>query len=373
MQYHNESVCGGRHQQVLSAWKKLLEKLKATGCLLVFVADLNMQETKIDEWLSRRNSEFSGFIKLYNTIESGEKCPIKVAKKASRNVLQSLFYGMAVTAQSYGRFYYSVRNEADVEIAQYANQHKAMAIISNDSDFFIFKGLWRLWSSAEIVRSGLRLNTIEYNRKSMELILSLSVDQLPLFAGLMGNDIMISKPLFIKLDNFFKKIDSTQPKIRNVAKFIRDLGQGINFKRISDNDIRRIIEIIFGRANGDWEQLLKSSIDSYNTDYAPATITDSIEANLLHSNMYRSYMENMGHIQIIIMSYYDLRGCEPATSLPGLLMDWMKRRKGILMNDAGTRKDPTNTFTVLVKKNFEEKCMAHMETLTYPNCVFLNI
>lgn len=366
MQYHNESVCGGRHQRALNAWKKLLEAFKASGCSLVFVVDLKMQESKIDEWLSRRNSEFKGFIKLYNVIDGGEKCPIKVAKKTSRNVLQSLFNGMAVTAQSYGRLYYSVRHEADVEIARYANQHKAMAIISNDSDFFIFKGLWRLWSSAELISSKLRLRTIEYNRKNIERILSLSVDQLPVFASLMGNDIIVSKPLYLKLDNFFKKIDSSQSKIRNVAKFIRDLSQdGINFKRISDNDIRQIIEKIFGRTNGEWEQLIRSSIDSYNTDYAPAAITDPIEAKLSHSSMYRPYIENMGRVQVVLMSYYDLRDCTPEVSLPGLLVDWMRRRKGILMNGV---KDPENTFIVLVKKKFEEKCMGHTESLTYPDC-----
>lgn len=366
MQYDKESVCGGRHQKSLNAWKKLLDAFKATGCSLVFIADLNIQETKIDEWLNRRNAEFNGFAKIYDAIDNGENCPIKVAKKTSKNILQSLFHGMTMMAQSYGRIYHSIRHEADLEIAHYANQHKAMAIISNDSDFLIFKGFWRLWSSTGIVQSKLRLRTIEYNRKSIERILSLSIDQLPLFASLVGNDITNSKSLSSKLDNFFRKIGSSEQKIRNVAKFVRDLKCGINFKRISDNNIRQIVEKIFGQANGTWEQLIKSSIDSYNVDYSPPAITDPIEAKLSHSDMYRPYMENTGSIQVIIMSYYDLRGCAPDTSLPELLTDWMKRRKGILMMN-GT-KDPSNTFTVLVKRNFEEKCMAHTESLIYPNC-----
>lgn len=368
MQNDKESICGGRHQKSLDAWKKLLDAFKATGCSLVFIADLTIQETKIDEWLSRRNSEFNGYAKLYDAIANGETCPIKVAKTASKNVLQSLFHGMEMMAQSYGRFYYSIRHEADVEIARYANQHKAMAIISNDSDFFIFKGLWRLWSSTEIVRSKLRLRTIEYNRKSIERILSLTADQLPLLASLVGNDITNSKTLNLKLDNVFRQTGSSEQKIRNVAKFIRELKCGINFKRISENNVRQIVEKIFGHANETWQKLIKNSIDSYNTDYSSPAIADPMEAKLLHSNMYRPYMENMGNVQVIIMSYYDLRGgCSAAnTSLPDLLMDWLKRRKGILT--ANVSKDPANTFTVLVKKNFDEKCMAHTETVTYPNC-----
>lgn len=364
MQYHNESVCGGRHQKVLNAWKQLLDAFKATGCSLVFVADLNIEEAKIVKFLSRRNEDSRGAAKLYNTIENGEKCPTKVARNTPRSCLQSAFHGLAVMAQSYGQFYYSsIGHEADVEIAHYANRHSAMAVISDDSDFLIFKGWWRLWSATGIVRSNLRLMTIEYNRQYNQ-ILSLSVDQLPLFASLMGNDIITSKAI----ENYFKYIDPSQPKIRNVAKFIqRDLSQGINFERISDNDIRQIIERIFGRVLDGWEQLMKSSIDSYNTDYAPAVITDPIEAKLAHSTMYRPYVENMGHTQVVIMSYYDLRGADPSTSLPGLLLEWLKRRKGILMN--GT-KDPANTFTALVKKSFDGKCQAHVETMTYPNCEF---
>lgn len=368
MQYHQDSVCGGRHQKVLNAWKKLLDAFKATGCSLVFITDLNFQETKINEWLGRRNSEFNGFKKLYDIIDNGEKCPIKVAKKTPHNVLKSLHHGMAAMAQSYGQFHHSVRREADLEIAHYANQHKAMAVISNDSDFLIFKGFWRLWSASGIVSSKLQLKTIEYNRKSLERILSLSVDQLPLFASLVGNDVTNAKTLLFKLDTFFKKIGPPEQKMQNVAKFIRDLSGGINFKRISDNDIRRIVVKIFGHPNPTWQQLIKSGIESYDTNYSPAKITDPIEAKLLHSNMFQPYMENMGSIHVIHMSYYDLRGCLPEASLPRLLGDWMKRRKGVLLNRT---KDPSKSFTVLVKMNFEEKCMAHTETVSYPNCKFL--
>lgn len=242
-----------------------------------------------------------------------------------------------------------------------------MAIVSKDSDFFIFNGLWRLWSSNGIVQSGSRLKTIEYQRNSIERILSLKRDQLPLFATLLGNDITNTKTFNLRIDNFFKEIGPPGQKIRNVARFIRDLGPGMNFKRLSESNIREMVEIIFGRANSTWEKLIRTSIDSYNTDFSPAVITDPIEKKLLHSNMYPSYMESMANIQTINMVFYDLRGCNSDTSLPDLLIDWIKRRKGIVMNSA---KAPSNTFTLLVKKNFNEKCMAYTETLTYPNCEF---
>lgn len=348
----------------------MLDAFKAAGCSLVFFADLNIQETKIDTWLSRRNSEFKGYIKLYDALNNGENRPSAIAQKTSKSALSSLFHGLAEMAKSYGHFYYSVRHEADLEIAHYANHHKALAVISDDTDFLIFKGQWRLWSSHEIIRSKLRLRAIEYNRNSIGRILSLTVDQLPLFATLVGNDITNSKTFNLKLDAFFRSIGPPAQKIRNVAKFIRDMGGNIvNFKRISDNDIRRIVRKMFGNANNNsaWEQLIRSSIDSYNTDYSSVTVTDPIEASFLHSNMYASYMENMGPIQVAIMSFYDLRGCTSDVNMPRVLTNWIKRRKGILMN---ATKNPSNTFTLLIKKSFDEKCMAHTETLTYPDCKF---
>lgn len=337
---------------------------------MVFLADSNLQEAKIDEWLSRQNSEFNGFKKLYDAIDNGENCPIKLAKKTQRNALSSLHHGMAMQAHEYGRFFYSIRHEADLEIANYANRHRAMAVISDDSDFFIFDGLWRLWSSSGIVQTGTRLKTIEYHRNSIGRILSLTKDQLPLFATLLGNDITNTKTFNLKMDNFFKKIGPPEQRIQSVAKFVQDLGRGrhgMNFKCISERNIQQIVEKIFGHANSTWQQVIRNSIDSYNTNYSPAAITDPIEKKLLHSNMYPIYMECMASVQMIKMTFYDLRGCESDTSLPDLLIDWMKRKKGILMNGA---KDPASTFTSLVTKNFNEKYMAYEETLTYPDCEF---
>lgn len=119
-----------------------------------------------------------------------------------------------------------------------------------------------------------------------------------------------------------------------------------------------------GRDNVEMEQLLKSSIDSYNTDFSLATTSDPIEAKLLHTSMYRPYMGSVGLVHGITMPFYDLRGyISRHTNLSNLLTDWIKRRRGIV----GT-KNSTGTFTLLRRKNFYEKCAAHTETWIPPNC-----
>lgn len=47
-------------------------------------------------------------------------------------------------AVRYSEYHYSVNEECDLELAQYAHHHNALAVISNDTDFLIYEGRWQL-------------------------------------------------------------------------------------------------------------------------------------------------------------------------------------------------------------------------------------
>lgn len=137
--FRRENMCGGQNQQTLDAWKKLLDAFKATGCKLVFIAGANIQKDKIDNWLSKRNTQFNKNFKFYEAISS-ERNNFNAAINLFPNYpLGFALHGMAALAQSYGELQFSVKREADVEIVHQAGHHRAMAIISDDSDFLIFK------------------------------------------------------------------------------------------------------------------------------------------------------------------------------------------------------------------------------------------
>lgn len=187
----DDVICGGRHQIALNSWKRLLDAFKTTGASLVFFSDLNIQEGKIDVWLNRRNTEFPRCTKFYDSIRNGET--LKTLKY--RSALSSLFYGMAAVAQTYAEFHLSIERECDLEIAQYASQNNAIAVISNDTDFLIFEGSWDLWSQNVRINRSNRLKTVEYNRHGITRKLSLSQKQLPVFATLLGNDFTSSNSI----------------------------------------------------------------------------------------------------------------------------------------------------------------------------------
>lgn len=197
-----DDICGGRHRMLLDRWANLMERLKNIGCKLVFFCDLNIKEKKIPEWKCRRNADFVEYTRLYNEIDEGGNDLKMIAKKNRKVGISSINYGLAAKAQSYGDFHFSTENEADFEIAQYATKHDALAILSDDTDFLIFSGPWRLWSAHDVQMVGrTQLKTTETNRMELKSRLSLSSEQLSLFATLCGND--ITQPLHAELNEFF--------------------------------------------------------------------------------------------------------------------------------------------------------------------------
>ncbi|XP_055310149.1 uncharacterized protein LOC129573544 [Sitodiplosis mosellana] len=345
-----DALCGGRHQIALSDWTKMLDALKATESTLVFFSDLNIQEGKVDEWLSRRDREFVEYTKFYNSIDSTAVSQMKKGRRA----ISSTFYQMAVIAQDYGQFNYSIRRECDLEIARFATNNNAMAIISNDNDFLIFNGNWRLWSSEGMRNKSQRLKTIEFDRKSIPKLYSLAKHQLPLFATLLGNDFIN----FIQLAKFHKRMGAMEHRVKNVATYVRKVGRA----NLTNADIKQIAKHVFGENNeklDHFERLIRESIDSYNTNVPRVHIDDPLELKLLNTRMYRPYMTIGYGIQGATMCFYDMRG--PGSTFPMLLIDWIKRKKGIL------KRNTNDSFLLLAKKKINEKFRAHTETMICPD------
>ncbi|XP_055310152.1 uncharacterized protein LOC129573547 [Sitodiplosis mosellana] len=348
-----DAICGGRHQIALENWKKMLNALKSTGSSLVFFSDLNIQVGKVDEWLNRRNEEFLIYTEIYDLIDSGISLREVIERQSDKKSVSSTFYGMAVIAREYGQFNYSIRRECDLEIANYAKNNNALAVITNDTDFLIFDGNWRLWSPQDIhITQSNRLKTIEYNRNGIANTCSLARHQLPLFATLLAND--FTHGYYNQLARFYCSMGPMKYRIRNVARYVRKLGN-VN---LNEFDISRIIQQVFGYTNDELQQLFRQSLDSYNIDFSPMQIDNPLEQKLLNTAMYRPYMANSCGIHGFTMGFYDMRGS--SANLPILLIDWVKRRKGIL------KRNTNETFLVLAKKNMNQSFVSHTETVICP-------
>lgn len=354
-------ICGGRHKIAMDLWIDILNTFTATGAKLVFFSDLNIQVNKIEEWMNRRDADQKIYADLYDRIDAGRTLEEIISEKTDFKALSSTFYGMAMIAQNYGEFNYCVHHECDLELAKYAKNENAVAVITNDTDFLIFEGTWKFWSSQEIhIKPSNQLETVEYNRRGIAKVCALSHHQLPLFATLLANDFTHS--YYNQLSRFAASMGPLKYKFQNIARYVRKKAS----KNLSDRDIQSIAHNVFGYSNGEIVDLIKESLKSYDLDFPPAEITDPLELKLQHTIMYRPYMSNMCSIHGLTTSYYDNRGCEEGKVLPILLIDWLKRRKGVLRQQQPNRN--IYSFILLAKTTFSQDYIDTEELPIYPEC-----
>ncbi|CAJ1048878.1 constitutive coactivator of peroxisome proliferator-activated receptor gamma [Xyrichtys novacula] len=176
-------VCGGQWREYMDGLKSWVEAFNSAGIRLVFFFDGVVEEQKRKEWVKRRlrvNREIS---KVFSHLKShGEQpgrelfCLPSGLASFTRFALRSL--GQEV--------FCSVR-EADYEIASYARHQSCMGILGQDSDFIIYDSAPYL-SVAKLQVN--MLTTVLYDRQRLCQTLGLAVDQLPLLACLLGNDVV---------------------------------------------------------------------------------------------------------------------------------------------------------------------------------------
>lgn len=276
----------------------ILVALRVTGCKLVFFEDFIIQETKIDEWLRRRNRESIAEIDAYNLMtEDNAAFLSSINGDNTSDTPSSTGSPMLYDPETFGDFHYSVRNECDVEIAQYAKRHNAFAVITSDTDFLIFDGSYKFWSAKELRIMASRKNmedkeiwTLEFDRDGLKNFLALSQHHLPIFATLLTND--FTREYFDQLIDFYKRLGPFRYRVENVAQYVRKVCS----TPLSDLNIRRLTQLAFGKADAKIQSLIRQSLDSYSVDFAEPVLNDPLEQKLLHLNndMYKYYMLHMG-------------------------------------------------------------------------------
>lgn len=328
--------------------------LKSSGSELVFFRDINVQIGKVDEWLRRRDADLLNTVELYNLIDSGATLKKIIDGQKDKREKPS-FRKIEEIARVYGHFHYSIQRECDMEIANFAKNNNALAVITNDTDFLIFDGDYKYWTFEDIrITQSNQLETTEYNRNGITKLLPIGRDQLPLFATLLGND--FTRDYFDQICDRFG--GSMNRRMKKVADYVRQFHSAY----LTESDIGQIIRQVLGRMNEDENlkavTLFRQSLDSYDIDFSLVQIDDPLEQKLLNTKMYRPYLENTCAIQGIKIRHYETR--VHGAVFPNILIDWIRRKRGIL------KQNIEETFTILAKK--EEKYMEYEEIVICPEC-----
>uniref|UniRef100_A0A8D2M5K9 Constitutive coactivator of peroxisome proliferator-activated receptor gamma n=2 Tax=Zonotrichia albicollis TaxID=44394 RepID=A0A8D2M5K9_ZONAL len=176
-------VCGGQWREYLAALEDFINAFTAAGIKLVFYFDGVVEEKKRDEWIKRRMKNTEEIARLFqfiktNRIQPGREMFVlpSALPTFTRYALKSLGQKTVCTLQ-----------EADFEVAAYGLQHKCIGILGQDSDYLIYDTC--PYFSIENLHLD-RLVTVMYSREVLCRVLGISLAHLPLFACLLGNDIV---------------------------------------------------------------------------------------------------------------------------------------------------------------------------------------
>ncbi|TMS13619.1 Constitutive coactivator of peroxisome proliferator-activated receptor gamma [Larimichthys crocea] len=181
-------VCGGQWREYMDVLKSWVEAFTSAGIRLVFIFDGVVVEQKRQTWVKRRRRVNNEISKIFRHIKEHGEQPGRE--------LFSIPSGLATftrfALRSLGQEVFLSVQEGDYEIANYARKHGCMGILGQDSDFIIYDSSPYL--SVEKLRIN-RLTTVLYDRQRLCRTIGLEVNQLPLLACLLGNDVVSEKQM----------------------------------------------------------------------------------------------------------------------------------------------------------------------------------
>lgn len=331
------TFCGGRHQICAQVLDGLFARLACT-CELVFFLDGFVKADKFPTWSSRQERKYNESIKIMNQIY--QKQPLEGIARSFYGYTNTLLSAIEASCRMYGQLNYAVNLECDQELARFASANpRVLAVFSNDTDFLIFPGKWRYFSTKHLNID--KLTTKEFNRAALRRFLVLTSSQMPILATLAGNDIVPQKDL----QRFHKKFGQ-RSKFLSLAEYINT-----NFRAVADRSqmLKFLSAEIYGFVEDSAVSLLDSSIASYDVGvgddfYNPTNF-------LLHNHQLFTYNVLNGSPFNFSLVFFDLRQID-MPSYFNLSVVMLQRQAGIVLVHSPT---PDARITVIAKTAHDGK------------------
>lgn len=177
-------LSGGRYPVYTEAFDDIFSKFRDYGAQLVFINDGPSTEIKNQCWREKRDVIYDRSINIFNDID--RKVPLS-AIAMNKNIPHLKGIAEVFDPSKYGKFYKPCSGEPrNKVIASFAAKNKALAILSDDSDFLIYGGDWKFWSVYKINPE--LMTTREYSKANLRTTLKLDDKELSILATVMGND-----------------------------------------------------------------------------------------------------------------------------------------------------------------------------------------
>ncbi|XP_049812340.1 constitutive coactivator of peroxisome proliferator-activated receptor gamma-like [Schistocerca nitens] len=292
---NNSWVCGGQFKQFVENCCGFVDRFQNVGIKLVFFFDGPTVNEKRETWIQRRKRSIRDIERIFDSLSQRhfweERFPYQ--QPAGLNHFARCIFKHLCHCEVHT----SVQ-ECDFEIAEFARNNSCFAVMGQDSDFIIYNSAPYYFSAENL--DLVTLETVNFNTKALADCLKLSVLHLPLFASLMGNDIIPAE----KLKNFHttycqrKTGNKFEDIALGVADYIRNfppVGSGLHdyveeICRVVFNDIsmcdslhQSILSYIPGENEGEsiaqrsnaqtsWEQIILEATSKHKRNDIPSSI-----------------------------------------------------------------------------------------------------
>lgn len=230
---------------------------------LVFFVDGSVVSDKLDHWMKSNHEKYLDAMKVMEMIYEGVK--VREICEKFRAIQRSTFHLKIVEecAKRYGKLIKTISQECDAEIAKFANENSAFAVLAEDSDFLIFEGAWKYFSLNDLDIH--QMTTKEFNKKALWNYLGLNhFYPMAMLATIAGNDLM----KFDEVKRFHGRLlwksgleYSVENKFKAIADFVR-----FELRGVGRRDLTHFIARNINRDSVDrLKPMIESSIEMYHT------------------------------------------------------------------------------------------------------------
>lgn len=290
-------------------------------------------------------------IDILNDISANKSNEYLKTNHTNLPLISTVISALINVAKEFGELKKTYYVECDMAIADYANKNNALAVVGDDTDFIIFEGNWKYWSTADLDMQN--ITTMEYNKIGLREHIGLSPQQMPLFAALYGQNYL---------------------KIKNIRFFQNGIDYIKKFRKVLQNsDINKIAKFIYKQHTFyGWtcevekiKNTLKYSINSYNLKNMPEfpPLEDELSINAFRDD--EGYIfEILKDLPIKITVLYFDYSKDDFKNYYNLIERLLCRQMGVLLKD---KSEPELTRKIITRKSHEESYQEYQVKPEYPS------
>ncbi|XP_055389101.1 uncharacterized protein LOC129618361 isoform X2 [Condylostylus longicornis] len=316
---------GGRQIVCANYAKQLCEHFKELGAELVFFIDGPIKKCKIPHHIENSNQKYLNQQNIFEYIRNEEKPKIF----SPSHKMSVYINNFLTTIRSYSKISISFANECDLDIANYATQCKALAVVTCDTDFLIFPGNWQVWISILFNRD--QFTIFAWNKMNLLKNLNLRKNHMPIFSTLSGND-------FVKYEYvqyLHKSEDKEKPKQKYLAEYIlKEFPRGVP---LTKDQFNKLAKLVYNYGNNNItlqkaKEIVSCSLNSYNYDKREKPNVEIwLKQYIQSTNSIVPYMILKDFILTINQSWMDMSLTE-FKPYSELVIPIVRRQMGILLD-----------------------------------------